>query len=88
LVVVASRTRVTDQRKSPISRTARKASVGAAGMTTVAVGIALLPLPGPGTLIILGGLTMLGQEFPSAKRIADRGWKTAGRVTGLFRKQS
>jgi len=76
-----------DQRDKPLRRVGRKASVGAAGMTTVAVGIALLPLPGPGTLIILGGLTMLGQEFPSAKRIADRGWKSAGRLTGLFRKR-
>jgi len=54
----------------------------------LAVGIALLPLPGPGTLIILGGLTMLGTEFPVAKRIADRGWKGVGRVTGFFRKQT
>ena len=77
-----------DQRDKPLRRVGRKASVGAAGMTTVAVGIALLPLPGPGTLIILGGLTMLGQEFPGAKRVADRGWKSVGRVTGLFRKQS
>jgi len=77
-----------DQRDKPLQRVGRKASVGAAGMTTVAVGIALLPLPGPGTLIILGGLTMLGREFPSAKRIADRGWTSVGRVTGFFRKQS
>jgi hypothetical protein len=79
---------VTAPHSNPISRAARKASVGAAGVTTIAVGIALLPLPGPGTLIILGGLTMLGQEFPGAGRLADRGWKSVGRVTGFFRKQS
>jgi uncharacterized protein (TIGR02611 family) len=60
--------------QNPISRTARKVGVGAAGATTVAVGLVLIPLPGPGTLIVLGGLGILGSEFPSAKRLADRGW--------------
>ena len=69
-----------DDEHTPLQRARRKASVGAAGFTTIAVGIALIPLPGPGTLIILGGLTMLGREFPGAKRMADRGWKSVGRV--------
>jgi hypothetical protein len=74
-----------DQRDTPMRKVGRKAGVGAAGVTTIAVGLALIPLPGPGTLIILGGLTMLGKEFPTAKRVADRGWKGVGRVTKLFR---
>jgi len=73
-----------DERETPLRKVGRKASVGAAGVTTIAVGMALIPLPGPGTLIILGGLTMLGKEFPSAKRAADRGWKGVGRATRLF----
>lgn len=63
---------------------ARKARVGAAGGVTVVVGIVMLPLPGPGTLVILGGLTMLGREFPSAKRLADKGWRQVGRIVGWF----
>jgi uncharacterized protein (TIGR02611 family) len=57
---------------NPISTTARKVGVGAAGMTTVAVGLVLIPLPGPGTLIVLGGLGILGSEFPAARRLSDR----------------
>ena len=73
-----------DEQDTSLRRVRRKASVGAAGVTTIAVGVALIPLPGPGTLIILGGLTMLGQEFPGAKRMADRGWRGVGRVTRVF----
>lgn len=56
----------------PARRHARKASVAVAGGTTVLVGIVLLPLPGPGTLVILGGLSILGREFPRAQRSVDR----------------
>ena len=43
-----------DEQDTPLRRARRRASVGAAGVTTIAVGVALIPLPGPGTLIILG----------------------------------
>ena len=76
---------MTDQ-NTPIRSAARKARVGAAGAATVAVGIVMLPLPGPGTLVILGGLTMLGREFPKAKELADKGWHRAGRFVGMFRR--
>ncbi len=67
---------MTEQSRNRIKRTARKAGVGAAGVATIAVGIALIPLPGPGWLVVFAGLTMLGSEFPRARRLADRG-KTA-----------
>lgn len=54
-----------------VRRHARRASVAVAGGTTVLVGIVLLPLPGPGTLVILGGLSILGREFPKARRTVD-----------------
>jgi uncharacterized protein (TIGR02611 family) len=56
----------------------RKATIGTAGAVTVATGIVLLPLPGPGTLVILGGLALLSREFPAAARILERA-KDAGR---------
>lgn len=83
----ASQTSVTDTKPTaPIRTAARKARVGAAGGVTIAVGIVMLPLPGPGTLVILGGLTMLGSEFPRARRLADEGWHRLGRVVGVFRR--
>lgn len=77
---------MTDQTTQPIRSAARKARVGAAGGATVVIGIVMLPLPGPGTLVILGGLTMLGREFPAARRLADRGWNGIGRVVRTFRR--
>jgi len=49
----------------------RRAGVAAAGGATVLVGLALIPLPGPGTLVVLGGLAVLRKEFPAAGRAAD-----------------
>eukprot|EP00552_Chaetoceros_brevis_P002781 CAMPEP_0197743078 /NCGR_PEP_ID=MMETSP1435-20131217/33697_1 /TAXON_ID=426625 /ORGANISM="Chaetoceros brevis, Strain CCMP164" /LENGTH=63 /DNA_ID=CAMNT_0043333851 /DNA_START=15 /DNA_END=202 /DNA_ORIENTATION=+ len=51
----------------------KKASVALAGGSMIAVGFPLIPLPGPGCLVIVGGLTVLAKEFPAAQRILDRG---------------
>jgi len=58
----------------------RRASVAVAGGATVVLGLALIPLPGPGTLVVLGGLAVLRKEFPVAGRAAD-GIKSAARKT-------
>ena len=63
---------MTSRRQTSIKRTARKAGVGAAGVATIALGVVLIPLPGPGSLVIFGGLTVLGSEFPTARRLSDR----------------
>ncbi len=63
---------MTGHRQNSIKRTARKAGVGAIGLTTIALGLVLIPLPGPGSLVIFGGLTLLGSEFPTARRLSDR----------------
>lgn len=39
-----------------------------AGMTILALGIVLLPLPGPGTLVVALGLGVLSVEFAWARR--------------------
>jgi len=55
---------------------ARKIVVLVVGLTVVLTGVALLVLPGPGWLIIFGGLGLLGTEFAWArwilKQAADR----------------
>ena len=60
----------------------RKAVVAVVGGTVTATGIVLIPLPGPGTLITLGGLAILGTEFPSAQRAVDRAKSAVGSVLG------
>lgn len=64
-------------------RVARKVGVGIVGGTVVATGIVLIPLPGPGTLIVLGGLAILGTEFDAARRGADRIKGAVRRAVGM-----
>lgn len=55
-----------------VRRHTRRASVAIAGGTTILVGIILIPLPGPGSLVILGGLSILSREFPRARKPIER----------------
>ncbi len=43
----------------------------ASGFTLLGAGTAMLVLPGPGILAILGGLAILEKDLPWAKRITD-----------------
>jgi hypothetical protein len=43
----------------------------AGGFTLLGAGTAMLVLPGPGILTILGGLALLEKDLPWAKRITD-----------------
>jgi len=42
------------------------------GLAIIAVGVVLLPLPGPGWLIIFGGLGLLATEYAWASRLLGR----------------
>lgn len=53
-------------------RTARRIVIAVIGATVVLLGIAMLILPGPGLLTIIGGLALLGLEFAFAKRWLER----------------
>lgn len=44
----------------------------AGGFTLLGAGTAMLVLPGPGILTILGGLTVLSRDLPWAQRLTDR----------------
>jgi len=54
--------------------------IGVLGTAIVLGGIVLIPLPGPGWLIVFGGLAVLASEFAWAARLLDlarakvRGW--------------
>ena len=56
----------------PARKAARKTAITLGGSATVAVGLVLIPLPGPGTLVVVAGLGVLGKEFPAAKRASER----------------
>lgn len=51
---------------------ARKIVITTLGVLITLTGVAMLPLPGPGALIILVGLWVLAQEFEWAERRLDK----------------
>jgi len=46
----------------------RKVAVLIVGSAVILVGVVFLPLPGPGSVVIVAGLAILAQEFSWAKR--------------------
>ena len=56
--------------------------VGLVGVTIIVLGIVLLPLPGPGWLIIFAGLFVLSTEFAWADRLLDFARRKVAAWTG------
>lgn len=61
-------------------RTARRLVVAVIGGTVVLLGVVLLVFPGPGWLVIIAGLALLGTEFIWARRLLQRARETAQRA--------
>jgi Na+-driven multidrug efflux pump len=55
-----------------VKSTIKRFLVGAAGFLVVALGIVLMPLPGPGVLIVLVGVLILATQFEWAERRVDQ----------------
>lgn len=62
-------------RRRPWMNTVYKVVVTVLGILIVVVGLILVPLPGPGWLIVFIGLTLLGSEYHWARRLL--GWLRA-----------
>jgi uncharacterized protein (TIGR02611 family) len=56
-------------RANPTGRMALKIGIGVLGGLVVAVGIVLIPFPGPGWAIVILGLAILAVEFAWARRL-------------------
>jgi uncharacterized protein (TIGR02611 family) len=56
-------------RATPAGRVGLRIATGIVGVVVVAVGIVLIPFPGPGWLIVLTGLAILSVEFAWARRL-------------------
>jgi uncharacterized protein (TIGR02611 family) len=67
---------ITSEKKPSIEQLVRKAAVAVSGSALIIVGIPLIPLPGPGCLVVAGGLSVLASEFPAAQKVLDRGKET------------
>jgi uncharacterized protein (TIGR02611 family) len=64
----------------PRLRLAYKIGVALAGVVVIAVGLVLVPLPGPGWLIVFVGVAVLGTEFPAAHRVTQAVRRVAHRL--------
>ena len=65
--------RVRDRRERHRERSrVVRAAVVLAGFVVVLVGLALIPLPGPGLLVVAVGLAVLALEFAWAERMLER----------------
>ena len=69
-------------KRNPTADKAYRTAVGVTGGATVALGVALIPLPGPGSLVALGGLAMLGTEFEGARKVNQKATAVAKKVAG------
>ncbi|WP_239126922.1 TIGR02611 family protein [Asanoa siamensis] len=56
-------------RANPTGRMILRITVAIAGLAVVALGILLIPLPGPGWFIVIGGLAIWAVEFTWAKKL-------------------
>ncbi|MFK3980741.1 TIGR02611 family protein [Micromonospora sp. NPDC050397] len=56
-------------RANPTGRIALKIVVAVAGAVVVLVGLALIPLPGPGWLLVIAGLGVWAVEYHWARRL-------------------
>ncbi|MBI2009193.1 PGPGW domain-containing protein [Candidatus Saccharibacteria bacterium] len=63
-----------------IAKLVRKIAVAAVGFVVLAIGLILIPLPGPGILITLAGLFILSLEFTWAEKHLDRAKNAANKV--------
>jgi uncharacterized protein (TIGR02611 family) len=63
-------------KRNPALALAYRIAVGIVGGLVVIAGLALVPLPGPGWLIVFLGLGILATEFAWAERLLDFGRRT------------
>ena len=77
---------MTLRRHGPITyRWARRIAVALVGGTVLAIGIALLVLPGPAFVVIPVGLAILGAEFAWARHWLRRVRQRSSDLLDLFR---
>ncbi len=63
---------------------ARRTAIAMAGFTILALGVVMLVTPGPGWLVIVVGLSVLGLEFLWARRMLRRLKRTGSDLGGAI----
>jgi len=65
-----------------------RAAVVLAGFVVILVGLALIPLPGPGVLVIAVGLAVLALEFAWAERLLEKTVDRMGEASDAVKRAS
>nr|ALS92427.1 putative transmembrane protein (PGPGW) [uncultured bacterium] len=74
---------VTIYRMKKVFAGVKKAAVAVAGFAVIILGIILVPLPGPGWLVVIGGLVILSTEFEWADRLKI---KLRAKLSSIYKK--
>jgi uncharacterized protein (TIGR02611 family) len=75
-------------RERPGGRVAWRVGVTLVGLAIIALGVVLLPLPGPGWVIIFAGLGLLATEYEWAARLLRTARRLVREWTDWARRQS
>ena len=75
-------------RKTPHGRMALKIGIGTIGTLVVALGVVLIPFPGPGWAIVILGLAIWALEFAWAKNLLEFTKRHVQSWTRWVRRQS
>jgi len=70
-------------RRNPTTNAVYRTGVGVVGGGTVALGVVMIPLPGPGALVALGGLGILSTEFEGAKKARTKASSAAKKAVDV-----
>ncbi len=70
------------------SRHTKKFLIGIVGGLVVLIGLILVPYPGPGWLIVFGGLAILATEFVFAARVLEFAKGTYDRWVAWLKRQN
>jgi len=71
-----------------IGRNAKRVAVTTLGFAVLIAGLILVPLPGPGWLIVFGGLAILATEYVWARRLLNFSRRKVGQATNAVRSRS
>lgn len=70
-----------------VLRSGKRIAITLVGFALLLGGLAMLVLPGPGILVVLAGLAVLGSEYAWARWALDETKKRANKAVGKFRKR-
>jgi len=72
-----------------IVRNGRRIAITVIGFLVVLIGLILIPLPGPGWLIVFAGLAILAREYVWAERLLNHAKRRVGQAKdAVLRKKS